>query len=186
MYTLKSIARRGSMLGFAVAIVAAAVLPAVSAYAQSALNPLTQRSLLLTSSAPGFQDTDGSNYSNDDPNPIGENYAPAGSGPNGRKTGETFTFRVSTTGIVKAFTLQYCTLAAGKCRAPGNNQGSALTADREVNEGAANAHYNKRSDFDVVGDFTQGAAAGQFQVLVDGNPAPGTWILEKANEESQD
>ena len=186
MYTLKSIARRGSMLGFAVAIVAAAVLPAVSAYAQSALNPLTQRSLLLTSSAPGFQDSDGSNYSNDDPNPIGENYAPAGSGPNGRKTGETFTFRVSTTGIVKAFTLQYCTLAAGKCRAPGNNQGSALTADREVNEGAANAHYNKRSDFDVVGDFTQGAAAGQFQVLVDGNPAPGTWILEKANEESQD
>ena len=127
-YTLKSIVQRGSMLGVAVAVLAATIIPSL-AFAD-ALNPLTERSLLLSSSAPGYQNSDGAGNSEDAPNSIGENYAPAGSGPNGEKTGEVFTFKVSsdsTTRKIKAFTLQYCTAAAGKCQAPGNNDGDART-----------------------------------------------------------
>ena len=124
MYTLKSIAQRGTLLGAATALVVAAVIPTAQVLAD-ALNPLTERSLMLSSSAPGFQDTDGSGNSAAAPNAIGQNYAPAGSGPNGKKTGETFEFKVSSTKTIKAFTLQYCTGAAGVCQAPGNNTGDA-------------------------------------------------------------
>lgn len=58
MYTLKSIARRGSLLGATTALVVATVAPSIAVFADE-LNPLTERSLLLSSSAPGFQDTDG-------------------------------------------------------------------------------------------------------------------------------
>src|SRR3954463_4049192 len=94
-YTLKSVVQRGSMFGAVLAIVGATVLPASSAFAD-ALNPLTERSLMLSSSAPGFANTDGSGNSVNAPNAVGENYAPAGSGPNGSRTGEKFTFKVST------------------------------------------------------------------------------------------
>lgn len=129
MYTLRSIARRASTFGIAVALLAATALPAVPVSAD-ALNPLTERSLLLSSSAPGFQDTDGSGNSEGTPNAEGLNYAPPGSGPNGKKSGETFSFRVSTDSTqsgkaIKAFTFQYCDEAAGKCKAPGNNTGDA-------------------------------------------------------------
>lgn len=191
MYTLKSIARRGSMLGFAVAIAAAAVLPAASAYAQSALNPLTERSLLLTSSAPGFQDTDGSGYSAARPNSLGENYAPAGSGANGKKTGETFTFRVSTTADVHALTFQYCTVAAGKCRAPGNNQGTGVTreANGETVPGdGTGAHKNGRSDFEFLEGFAYNPTAspvpGTFQVKVNNLVSTATdWQFQTENKE---
>ncbi|MEO7905090.1 MAG: hypothetical protein ABIR91_04835, partial [Candidatus Saccharimonadales bacterium] len=125
MYTLKTIAQRGTLFGAAAALVVAAVLPATAAFADS-LNPLTQRSLLLSSSAPGFMDSDGAGNSETNTNawndpdgsgPLpGEYYALPGSGPNGKKSGETFTFRVSTnsspTGTnepIQAFSLQYCT-----------------------------------------------------------------------------
>ncbi len=133
-HALKSIARRSSMLGVAVAVLAVAIFPAASVFAD-ALNPLTERSLLLSSSAPGFQDTDGSGNSTALPNAVEENYAPAGSGPNGKKSGETFSFNVSTDSTpadkkIKAMTLQYCTSAAGKCQSPGNNSGDARALDR--------------------------------------------------------
>jgi hypothetical protein len=125
MYTLKSIAKRGSMLGAAFAVFAAVVIPSASVFAD-ALNPLTERSLLLTSSAPGFQDTDGSGNSEVFPNAIGQTYAPPGSGPNGKKSGNTFTFKVSTDSstspLIKGMSFQYCTTAAGFCQSPGNNQ----------------------------------------------------------------
>lgn len=193
MYTLKSIATRGTALGAAFAMVAAAVVPTASVFAD-ALNPLTERSLMLSSSAPGYMDTDGSGNSYANPNAIGENYAPAGSGPNGKKTGETFTFTVSSDAPpdTKGFSLQYCTTAAGYCRAPGDNTGDADPNDdgdttdtsRETN---AVAHENERSDFDFVDggtDFTLGTGAGQFQVLLNGVPTAATdWVFTKDNLE---
>ena len=183
MYTLKTIARRSTALGMAVAFVAAAVMPAAAVFAD-ALNPLTERSLLLSSSAPGFLNTDGSG------NPT---YAPAGSGPNGMKTGETFTFKVSSAGTVEGFSLQYCTSAAGWCQAPGNNTGDAdINNDGTVNapgdpdntrETNTTAHPLGRSDFDFVGNWTQGIGAGQYQVYVDGNASLQTWTLVADNLE---
>lgn len=162
MYTLKSIAQRGSMLGAAVALVAAAVVPSAAVFAD-ALNPLTDRSLMLSSSAPGYIDTDGSNYSNAQQNPasagnpnVPGTYAPAGSGPNGKKTGETFSFKVSSAGVVKGLSFQYCTTAAGLCKAPGNNSGDARDTDRQGN---SVAHPAGKSDLDIVGTFTPQAAS---------------------------
>lgn len=169
-------------MGAAVALLAATVLPSGVVLAD-ALNPLTERSLMLSSSAPGFTDTDGSGNSAGAPNAIGENYAPAGSGPNGKKSGETFTFTLSSTAVVKGFSLQYCDTAAGNCRAPGDNDGDArdnLPAPRETN---ATAHPQGQSDLDVVSNFTQGTGAGQFQVYVNGVASAETWSFTKANLE---
>lgn len=187
MYTLKSIARRSSMLGVGVALLAATLIPTASVLAD-ALNPLTERSLLLSSSAPGFQDKDGSGNSAGSPNAIGENYAPAGSGPNGKKTGETFDFKVSSSASIQAFTLKYCTKAAGYCQAPGNNAGDAdpnndgdtVDSTRAANDPAGWAAGT--SDLQVSSAFTEGAGAGQFQVLVDGAAKTG-WTLTSVNDE---
>jgi len=178
--------RRGTPLAAVVAIVAATVFPSAAVFAD-ALNPLTERSLLLSSSAPGYMNTDGSGNSEGSLNAVGENYAPAGSGPNGMKTGETFSFNVSTdssvgggANAIKAFTLQYCTTAAGLCKAPGNNTGDSRTSDRETNA-AAIAAGHKTSDLDVVGTFTDaedGAlGAGQFQILVNDVPSDAGWTM---------
>jgi len=140
MYTLKSIARRGTLLATAAALAVAAVLPSTAVFAD-ALNPLTNRSLTLSSSSPGWNFTDGSG------NPT---YAMPNSGANGKKTGNTFAFNVSTdssaTGTnepVKAFTFQYCTTSAGNCRAPGNNgQSGGLRNPDSVS--------SKTSDLNIV------------------------------------
>jgi len=166
MYTLKSILRRGSLLGAAGAMLVATILPAASAFADE-LNPLTERSLMLSSSAAGYINTDGSGNTNDAPNFVGENYAPAGSGPNGMKTGETFTFKVSSTDTVKGFTLQYCTTAAGHCQSPGDNLGDARVGATTPRQTNTVAFPNKKSDFDFAGAFTQGTGAGQYQIYKD-------------------
>lgn len=200
MYTLKSIARRTTALGFAAALVMASVLPATAAFAQ-ALTPLTERSLLLSSSAPGYVDTDGSGYSATNPNPAGDgdlgnpatdvpyHYAPAGSGPNGKKTGQTFTFRASSTSTINAFTLQYCTVAAGMCQAPGNNAGDAGDDSRLDNEGAGGGWENLTSDFDITGVFAKAEeeaapVGGEFQISVNGNETDvDDWAFEASNWE---
>jgi len=200
--TLKSIARRGSYLAGAFAVFAAVLIPSSAAFADS-LNPLTKRSLLLSSSAPGYTDTDGSGNSTQSQNSINENYAPAGTGPNGKKSGETFTFNVSTDSTNRpllGFTLQYCTNAAGNCQAPGDNEqittgnlgdfrnglwdGGAVADGRPTNE---EANPLGKSDFDVVTGATttawsEGAGAGQYQVLVDGAPSLG-WEMTTKNAE---
>lgn len=185
MYTLKSIVRRGTMLGAATAVFAAALVPAVPAFAD-ALNPLTERSLMLSSSAPGYVDTDGSGNSAGAPNAIGQNYAPAGSGPNGKKTGETFTFKTSSTSAspIKAFSLQYCTKAAGLCLGPGNNLGDARSGATTPRESNATAWPNKRSDLDI-GSFTYGTGAGQFSINVGaGTPSTASdWTMTTTTKE---
>src|SRR3990167_753766 len=188
MYTLKSIAQRSVTLGAAVAIFAAAVVPAVPVFADS-LNPLTERSLLLSSSAPGFMDTDGSGNSTASPSADATGtYAPAGSGPNGMKTGETFSFKVSSDSTapndpVKAITFQYCTKAAGLCQAPGNNDGDARTPtpdDRKTNAENIAAGV-KKSDLDV--NYTSPQACTDFVVLVNGVDQSTGWAMNATNVE---
>ena len=114
MYKLKNALKRGTALLGAVGFVAGigtSVLPAVAS--ADALNPLTERSLTLSSSSPGWSYLDGSG------NPT---YAYPNSGANGQKTGNTFSFRVSSAATVKAVTFQYCTSPAGNCIAPGDNE----------------------------------------------------------------
>jgi hypothetical protein len=172
MSTLNSVVRRGSLLATAFALVVSAVIPAVNVSAD-ALNPLTERSLLLSSSAPGFQDTDGSGNSEGNPNASGTNYAPPGSGPNGKKSGETFTFKVSTDSAaagepIEAFTFQYCTLAAGFCRGPGDNLGDARVGATTARESNATANPLGRSDLDVNFGADDSPAAGtDFDIFVD-------------------
>lgn len=156
MYTLKSIAQRSTLLGAATALLVAAVLPAASVFAD-ALNPLTDRSLTLSSSAPGWDDKDGSGNAT---------YAPPNSGANGQKTGNTFDFKVSsdTTGVrdIKAMTFQYCTTSAGTCRAPGNNPYNGGD-DARLDNGAAGTWDSQKSDLNVVvagGAGTTQAALG--------------------------
>ncbi len=203
MYKLKAFAKRSSAFGASAALVAATVMPSATALANS-LNPLTQRSLLLSSSAPGWQETDGSGNSAGAPNAIGEYYAPPGSGPNGKKTGQTFSFRVSTDSSVlgeddepvrpiRAFSLQYCTTAAGFCQAPGNNSGDARADSRESNEVAHAKPQTEvsgpTSDLDVVMDeldsWEEGTGPGTFQVTVDGVASEG-WEMDVKNVEDDD
>lgn len=187
MYTLRSIARRGTPLLAVFAMVAATVLPSTAAFADE-LNPLTERSLMLSSSAPGYADTDGSGNSASNLNANNEHFAPAGSGPNGKKTGETFSFRVSSDATIKAFDLQYCTGAAGNCQAPGNNLGDARDDDPQARELNAAAWPNNRSDLEILDAFTQAGAgedpeAGEFQVYVRGAASEETWTFKAINKE---
>lgn len=189
MYTLKSMARRGTPLAAVIVMVAATILPSAAVFAD-ALNPLTERSLLLSSSAPGWQDTDGSGNSETSLNANGETLATPGSGANGKKTGETFTFNVSSDSSgsrpIKGMTFQYCTSAAGNCQSPGNNLGDDRDDDPQARETNAQAHPNKRSDLEVVGTFNEATtatpAAGEFVVLVNGAPQTG-WTMDAINRE---
>jgi hypothetical protein len=122
MYKIKNIAKRSTAFAAAVGLLGAVgttALPALT-YAD-ALNPLTERTLLLSSSSPGNHFTDGAGNGT---------FATAGSGANGKKTGETFTFKVSTDSTsrpIKAFTFQYCTTAAGNCIGPGDSNADLET-----------------------------------------------------------
>lgn len=184
MYTLKSVAQRSAAFGTAFALVVTAAFPSGVVFADE-LNPLTERSLLLSSSAPGYKNSDGSGNSATNLNAIGEYYSPPGSGPNGTKTGQTFTFRVSsdsTTTAIKAMTFQYCTDAAGNCQAPGDNAGDARVPDRETN---AVGHPNETSDLDVVFDNPAPGIneTGDFEVLVNGGDESADWVATASNEE---
>ncbi len=137
-YTLKSVVRRGSMLVAALVVAGSAILPATSASAD-ALNPLTDRSLSLSSSSPGWDYKDGSGNST---------YAPPNSGANGKQTGNTFAFKVSTDSTaapIQAITFQYCTKSAGMCYGPGNNDNDGT--DRDTN---ADSEAAQKSDLEIV------------------------------------
>jgi len=155
MYTLKSIVRRGTPLGAALAIVAAAVFPATSVFADT-LNPLTNRSLTLSSSAPGWSNTDGSGNTT---------YAPPNSGANGQKTGNTFSFDVSSNSSstpIKTMSFQYCTTSAGDCEAPGNDDEATPVGSDDASHSDLNVVTNNPLE---VGDTTNGAT-GSFTDFV--------------------
>lgn len=174
MYKLKSIARRGTLLGAAFALAAATVVPAAPAFAD-ALNPLTDRSLTLSSSAPGWDNTDGSGNAT---------YAPPNSGANGQKTGNTFSFKVSTDTSagddVQAMTFQYCTTPAGGCLAPGDNGWTGTAGvDGVRTDNSAGTIAAHTSDLDIVapsateatfGSYVSGTGSG----TVTSVPAPAT------------
>lgn len=136
-YTLKSIAQRGTMLGAAFALAVSTVTPFAPAAFADALNPLTERSLTLSSSAPGWDYLDGSGNST---------YAPPNSGANGQKVGNYFDFKVTTdsatSNTLKAMSFQYCTSPAGNCLAPGDNGWSGASA--------RNADTSTTSDLNVT------------------------------------
>jgi len=167
MYKLKNMAKRASTFALAVSMLAGVGASAVPATTfADALNPLTERSLTLSSSSPGWLHNDGSG--NND-----TQFAPAGSGPNGLKTGETFQFRVSTDSTtsptVKAFTLKYCTSPAGECTAPGNVGIDASTNPSEASD-PGKTDVTKQSALDV--NYTNPTAGtnitsahGDFMVL---------------------
>jgi len=198
MYKLKEVAKRGSaLLGAASLLVGigSSALPALAS--ADALNPLTERSLTLSSSSPGWSYLDGSG------NTL---YAPPNSGANGQKTGNTFSFKVSSTSPpdIKGFTFQYCTSAAGNCTAPGNDGHTA---------GVRNANSTSTSDLNIVtGDGTTTVAPseidgafwsstlaapggsrashtpnadgseGNFIVLINGTPSAGWGMTAENNE----
>jgi hypothetical protein len=140
MYTFKSIARRGTLLATAAALAVAAVLPSTAVFAD-ALNPLTERSLSLSSGSPGWSYLDASGNGT---------YAPPNSGANGKQTGNTFGFRVTSTATVKGFSFQYCTTSAGNCMGPGNIPfaGTAGSYTRDTNNATQVAA--QKSDLEVV------------------------------------
>ncbi len=174
-YKLRSVVRRGSMLGAAFVVAAAAFLPVTSTYAD-ALNPLTDRSLTLSSGSPGWAFTDGSGNAT---------YAPPNSGANGQKTGNTFSFKVSTdtTGVgdkVEAITFQYCTKSAGSCLGPGDIPflGSPGSYTRDTNNATQIAA--QKSDLEIVSTGSaqvEQANLGTYVNTTTGNvtsiPAPG-------------
>lgn len=167
MYTLKSIARRGTLLGAAFALLASTLLPALPVYAD-ALNPLTDRSLTLSSAAPGWDNKDGSGNTT---------YAVPNSGANGRKTGNTFDFKVSsdtTTGDgIEAMTFQYCTTPAGNCVAPGNNDYTGVGPYTRVDNGEVAGSWNDfKSDLNVATSSPTEATFSSFVSDVDSATNP--------------
>lgn len=164
-YTLKSVVRRGSMLGAAFAIVAASIVPAATSYAD-ALNPLTERSLSLSSSSPGWSNKDGSGN---------VTYAMPNSGANGEKTGNTFSFRVSSSEILKAMTFQYCTTPAGDCMGPGN---IALAGSTRAANGPT-VYGLEQSDLEVKMDGATEISSGTYGTnftASTGNPTNATLV----------
>lgn len=145
MYVFKKTLTRAVALvasfGLLGGMIGGVIAPSVAA--ADALNPLTDRSLTLSSSSPGWSYTDGSDNPWDescfdstaktslltDCDPGYSPYGSPNSGANGQKTGETFSFNVSTNNYaggstpahIKAMTFQYCTTPAGLCLAPGDD-----------------------------------------------------------------
>lgn len=181
-YKIKNVAKRGTFLTAAVSMLAgitSMALPSVTF--ADALNPLTERSLSLSSSSPGFHYLDGSG------NPT---YAAPGTGNNGQKTGETFSFRMSSaSGTIKALTFQYCTTAAGNCQGPGNDLsdpgGSDDTSHSDLNvvkaagatEGIA-ADHTSTNNFEIWTAVT-GDCNGSFT----GTQGSG-WTMSTSNLEN--
>jgi hypothetical protein len=154
LYKIKRVAGRSTWFGLAVALFGASLASALPATVfADAYNPLTERSLMLSSSSPGWSFSDGSGNTEGNLNAAGETYAEPGSGANGKKTEETFSFKVSTDSStsphIRAMTFQYCTAAAGTCTPPGNGSDAthsnlnlvytspAETTDFEVRKGAS-------------------------------------------------
>lgn len=166
MHNIKAIAKRGSLFGSMLAVLLATFIPATSAFAD-ALNPLTNRSLTLSSSAPGWDNTDGSGNST---------YAQPNSGANGQKTGNTFAFNVSTdlsasSDAVKGYSFQYCTKSAGNCIAPGND--SYVGSAGSYTGRTADSATAKTSDLNVVTTGASEITSGTYATVIGNSSTTG-------------
>jgi hypothetical protein len=163
MINFKSVARRTTSLAAALSLLSGigTSLAPVMVHAD-ALNPLTERSLTLSSSSPGWAFTDGSGNAK---------YAYPNSGTNGKKTANYFSFKPSTSGTIYAMTFQYCTTSAGSCLAPGDDgwTGTARNADVAPTAGG----YGK-SDLAVHTSSPTEISSGNW-TTVSGRTEPGTW-----------
>lgn len=202
MYKIKELAKRGTALLGAAGMLAGIGTTALPAFVSAdALNPLTERSLTLSSSSPGWSFYDGSGNTT---------YAPPNSGANGQKTGNTFTFKASSSEIVRAFSFQYCTTPAGFCYSPGDNGYNLQGTPGVAGDDTRNADSAATSDLEVVdatpteisaGDWTTIQARhsgvtpgeyaktpladnseGNFVVLVNGTPDSG-WTMTAGTSE---
>lgn len=191
MYQLKSVGRRlGALIpaiGMLGGVLYQGALPAIAS--ADALNPLTHRTLTLSSSSPGWSFTDGSGNAT---------YAPPNSGANGKQTGNTFSFNVSSTHSINGFSFQYCTTAAGNCLGPGDDSytGSSPTATRDNDTtstsdlnivNASPAEISSGNWTTISGSNSQIPPAddsqGNFVVLVNGSYSGG-WTMGVENLEN--
>ena len=175
MNRLRTVARRSISFVPAFVLVCASLGSVAPAYANSS-SPLTQRSLTLSSSSPGWDYLDGSG-----------NPTPPNSGTNGQKTGDSFSFTVGTdsssTNTVKALTFQYCLTAAGNCLAPGNDMtsGTPPNMTRAANGPASTAA--KQSDLNIITSSPTEVSGASFGSFVD--PNSGTLTQAPAADNSQ-
>lgn len=174
MYKFKVAVKRSSALLGAVSLlvgVGASTIPALvpAAVSADALNPLTERSLTLSSSSPGWAYTDGSGNST---------YAGPDTGTNGLKTGNTFSFRTSSAATIKAFTFQYCTTPAGECQGPGDDAPATYTgsAGNWTSNTARGSDTSSTSDLVIHEDGASNAevSGANYASLSDNTTATGT------------
>ena len=155
MYKFKDAAKRGSALLGAVGLLVGLGASAIPAFVSAdPLNPLTQRSLSLSSSSPGWSYTDGSGNAT---------YAPPNSGANGKQTGNYYSFFTSSTANLNGLSFQYCTVAAGKCFSPGTDgytqSGGALTACQTAHNCTRAADTGSTTDLNIVSGTSGNAPA---------------------------
>jgi hypothetical protein len=185
----KRIAGRTVSFTMAVALMGGVIASALPGTVfADALNPLTDRSLRLTSSSPGFHYLDGSGNTN---------FAPPGSGPNGKQTGEEFNFKVSTDSSasgtnepIQAFTFQYCTTAAGYCSGPGSNVGNdnTIIPDGADAGTAPDAHVPDRGNdttttSDLNANYTSPVQGTDFDIYVNSTLSTAVWSMVASNKE---
>jgi hypothetical protein len=166
MYKLKQALKRGSAFAGAMSLLAGIGTSALPAIASAdALNPLTERSLTLSSSSPGWSYKDGSG------NTI---YAPPNSGANGQKTGNFFSFKTSTLNAsINAFTFQYCTTPAGNCLSPGNDGYTGSTRNGDV-EGSSTV--TGTSDLNVAASSPKEITSADWTTIQARHSAPGSTL----------
>ena len=170
LYKLKIAAKRGSALLGAVGLLAGVGTSAIPAFtpvaSADALNPLTKRSLTLSSSSPGWAYTDGSGNST---------YAPPNSGANGKQTGNVFAFHNSTAnGHVKTMSFQYCTGPAGDCVSPGNDAETAGTGTISLTAGDTAVTGLGTQFLTEMPAGTEFTTAGGYSYTVAGTPSNDT------------
>ena len=192
-YKFKGLAKRGAAFAMAVGLLSGVAISAFPSLSfADALNPLTERTLLLSSSSPGYHYLDAAG------NP---DYAAPGSGPNGKESGETFAFKVSTNSSasgfgatnqpIKGFTFQYCTTAAGNCTAPGDDASATVPGTDDASHSDLNVTYPSGVEVSsipapqVTGSslVPRDNSGGNFAVIVGGVLSTG-WSLTASNKEA--